>query len=808
MNRARAILIAGAGALALAVWLAGLRRPTVPTSAGVTVFSHEVTGRAVVVPAQASEAELRAAALISETLAAAAGRDAFPVVREAGSWAQRGIFVGETRLGRDTIAHGRGQPPFDDVFASRVLEGAVVLRSARPAAIEIAAAWWLEREIGARWFMPGPLGTHVPRRDAVIVTAGETRVRPGFLSRSLGEGGTWAARNKLEARLAHGHSYAEIFKRKDLLANAALAPMRAGARFIPAADGMQGWQPDLTSFAAVLHAAEHLNRTFDGEPARESVALCQNDSVRFDDSADTLARVSPLRWFRRQPDYTPLVFRFTNEVADRVRAQHPNKWIGAYAYDWTENAPSFPIAPNVVPWLTADRAQWFEPEFVAEDKATMAGWVRSGARVVATYDYFEGGPYLVPRPTLYAVAAIPEIHAAGVRAFYGEGAPNWGLDGPKLWFAAQLQWDPRQPMAALLDVYYRDFWQEAAAPMRAFFDSAERAWLGQPKPGYWIKYYKDEHQVLLFPAALRREMEARLGDAARLAKGDLVRRRLAFVRESFGITTSFAEFCEARDALTVAVMQATTNETTLIERLGEAQGKREVFRRRIETLRKVEARAVHGSDLDYYLRSDPAGAARRRLSQSAEGRRLLAAAGLEAVATPGPELLADHGWAGVTIGETGGSTTFEWAGSPVMGAWRGHGDPFETRSVTWGAEGGEGRAIRFAGCKQETLGQWRGDVVPGRDYVARVRVRGKVSPGNATFVIMTFFDEKFQPFALGHTLRLPAGEYREWTEIAVVERAPPKASYIATGVRVLNQVSDDFAEFAGVSLREAGEIAP
>ena len=256
---------------------------------------------------------------MSETLAQAAAGRTFPVSREneGGVGERHQIFVGETRRGADAVPHVRRQAPFDDVFSLRVEPGAAFLRSARPEAIEIAAGWFLEQQLGAHWFMPGPLGEHVPPRTELRLAVGEARVRPAFLSRALGEGGAWAAANKLEARIEHGHSYARIFTRDDLLQNPSLAPMRAGVRFVPAKDGLQGWQPDLTAPAAA-HAAQFINRVFDREPARSSFPLCQNDSARYDESAATLAQVSPPRYFRHQPDYTPLVFKFTNAVADLV----------------------------------------------------------------------------------------------------------------------------------------------------------------------------------------------------------------------------------------------------------------------------------------------------------------------------------------------------------------------------------------------------------------------------------------------------------------------------------------------------------
>jgi hypothetical protein len=134
--------------------------------------------------------------------------------------------------------------------------------------------------------------------------------------------------------------------------------------------------------------------------------------------------------------------------------------------------------------------------------------------------------------------------------------------------------------------------------------------------------------------------------------------------------------------------------------------RRATFTSRLAALRKAEPLAVVGSDLELYLRGDPSGAARWRVSQSSAGRRLLHSAGLRAVGEPGPEFLRDPAWTDVTLGDTGGSTTFEWAGSGAEGHWRGHGDPFETRSITWGVAAGEGRAIRFAGCKSESLAQW------------------------------------------------------------------------------------------------------
>ena len=37
--------------------------------------------------------------------------------------------------------------------------------------------------------------------------------------------------------------------------------------------------------------------------------------------------------------------------------------------------------------------------------------------------------------------------------------------------------------------------------MRAFFEKCEALWMQQPGPSYWLKYYYNEDQAGLFPAA-------------------------------------------------------------------------------------------------------------------------------------------------------------------------------------------------------------------------------------------------------------------------------------------------------------------
>ena len=144
-------------------------------------------------------------------------------------------------------------------------------------------------------------------------------------------------------------------------------------------------------------------------PEQESFALGVNDALIFGESPETLAligRTALLRpaerdyegqapggglttWFRERPDYSNLVFTFMNRAADELSRTHPQKYLGALAYYWAENAPDFRLNPQVIPFLTADRAQGYDPKFWKEEMDLQERWARAaGAAQLSAHQGF------------------------------------------------------------------------------------------------------------------------------------------------------------------------------------------------------------------------------------------------------------------------------------------------------------------------------------------------------------------------------------------------------------------------------------
>ena len=780
------------------------------------VFSAAERGCTLVIPRDATAAERRAAELLRETLAKAAGKPPadFPIATEGAGLPRRALYVGATRRGRDFLSSPR-QPPYDAAVGHVSRHGALFLRSERRESIVGAASWFLENEVGARWFMPGPMGEHIPRREQLVVVRREVIARPGFLHRDFGVHGAeareWYARNRFEARFEHHHNLANIFQPDDLRRKPEMAPIRAGQRYI-SPPNRQNWQPDFLSRAAVEHAAAVANRAFDRDPARLSFSLSTNDTDHYDESPATLAAVAPPRFFRHRPDYSDLVFRFTNAVAELVAQRHPDRWLPAYAYYWCENAPGFPIARNVVPFLTADRSRWSFPEFAAEDRALIEKWCRSGAEIVGVYDYFYGVPFFCPRPTLYAVKeTIPFEYRAGVRAFYAEAYTNWALDGPKPWLTAQLLWSPEKNPDELLATYYREFWAEAAAPMRRFFELCDEAWRQQPGPPLWLRYYQDEDQSYVYTPAQRAGLREQLVLAERAAVTDAVRARVAFTRAAFALTEAFAEFCAAR-ARAHRLSRDGAEPPALVGAWKAYRTAAADFTRLHDELRRDRPLALGPQDLQIYLRNQPDGRVVRALLRTDEGRTALRGAEylaevylgateaqLSTLLAHNAEVLLDPNWTLMKPPPPLTSAVVDWTAPGAT--WHGEGEPWEGRTLEL-RPGPDGRKIfRMAGCRTDGIGQWVA-ATPNALYLATAKIRARSSPGTATYLIVNFLDANWRHLGIGHVDRLTADASAvQETELTVIVRAPPNARFVGVGLRAQNQVNDDFVEFSEVSLR-------
>lgn len=414
--------------------------------------------------------------------------------------------------------------------------------------------------LGARWYWAEAIGFEWDGEAPKRLSVRDWHESPGFIMRYMYRmSGDYVRRNLLVNRYHFNHALGKIFDRELFERSPEIFSEIQGRRIRPHENNGTDAQPNFASEASVLIASIAAKRAFEKDPNRESFSLSVNDNTRFDESAATEAIVSPVEYFRERPNYTDLVFGFMNRVAERVFPNEADwktpkgrpRYLTALAYYWTEQSPSFQIHPMVMPILTSDRAQWHDPDYRAEDKALIERWSRSGARTLATWDYYFGAPYPYPRQfNQWIGESLPYLHAHGVRAFFSQLPAAWGMDGGKAWLATQLLWNPSADPAELLDEYYENFFGPAAEPIRAFYEFAERYRNANEGEANWIKYYLNEAGIELFDAAALQAMRAFIDQAEALS--DVESRygqRVQIVSRAFRFTELYAAYEHARSVM-------------------------------------------------------------------------------------------------------------------------------------------------------------------------------------------------------------------------------------------------------------------
>ena len=256
---------------------------------------------------------------------------------------------------------------------------------------------------------------------------------------------------------------------------------------------------------------------FEKNPSAKSFSLSPNDNILYDTTEATKEAVSPIRYFRKRPNYTDMTFEFANKVARKVfddaglwkTDQGEDRYLGMLAYYWAEQSPTIPLHPRVLPILTSDRSQWHDCAYRQEDKDLIERWGKTDAEKIGAWDYYFGAPYPYPRQfTQWISESVPYLHQNRVDVFFSQLPSMWGLDGPKAWLATQLLWDANADADNLLNEFYDEFFGDASSAIRSFYETAESHRNQNEGTANWIKFYLDESGIELFPKSVLEDMRS------------------------------------------------------------------------------------------------------------------------------------------------------------------------------------------------------------------------------------------------------------------------------------------------------------
>jgi hypothetical protein len=410
------------------------------------------------------------------------------------------IYVGRTAAARSA---GVKAPVEEGDSARRAVVGqSVFLLGNNPGATRIAVGRFCEQHLGVFFAFPGELGADWQPRYQ-IGFPGPDEFRPDFRWRQLSGlnelSEDWAFSVGFGRTPAFSHGLYRIFDPKLYKQEPMLFPMVGGKSIEPKGDALDP-NPHLDNPRAPEIGAKYAREFFKQNPDAFSVPFGVNDTLKFDDSAESEG------WYRDRPVRTDYVFGFYNAVADSAWApdgdlKGERHAIGALAYLQTTRAPSIKLRPSIFPWVCADRTAYGDPAFAAQDRANLTAWAKSGVRRLGVYDYLYGAEVASPRVNLTAlIQSIHVTYTAGARGWYAEAYPLWAFDAPKLWVAAKLLENRMANTAELRRTWFARAYGPAADEMTAVYAQIESAWKRDAIVGgkdQFLRHFHDQRGALV-----------------------------------------------------------------------------------------------------------------------------------------------------------------------------------------------------------------------------------------------------------------------------------------------------------------------
>lgn len=164
------------------------------------------------------------------------------------------------------------------------------------------------------------------------------------------------------------------------------------------------------------------------------------------------------------------VFHLANEVARRLRKEHPEAWVGLYAYSSHRLPPTIDVEPNVYVQVAMgfNKTQYTLPELIER-------WSHKvGSIGLREYYGVEAWDWGLPGRMRggqvdYHRKWIPYYAKRKLNAINAETNANWGGQTLGLYVASQLMWNPAADVDELTDKFFRLAFGDVASTMQRLY---------------------------------------------------------------------------------------------------------------------------------------------------------------------------------------------------------------------------------------------------------------------------------------------------------------------------------------------------
>lgn len=481
--------------------------------------------------------------------------DAANVAAGIATQKQVAIQLGQTAATPSVLDNLRAKGTDPDSFVVRVEPGAVKVAGLSPEGTLFGTYEMLE-QLGVRWFMPGDIGTVIPRSKTVSLPRQETIQVPSFTGRWHGGSAfpEWARHVRMggpSAPPAHGipgTSQKEFANHPEWFA------LVDGKRS-PKAKQLCISNPEVlqrTIAATREYFRKRPGAMWIGMGPNDGGGFCECEVCRAHDGGD---------WdpFVNERSLTDRYIWFFNQVLDGIKDEFPDKKLSFYSYH-TYMRPPVKIKPDprIVPQLapiTLCRVHGMNNSVCPERsyyKFLIEGWNKVLPVIYDRGYWFNLADPGFPFSEVHKMRdEIPAAHAYGIKGWRVETVNHWASETPSLYIAARLMWNHEADVDALLRDFAEKFFGPARQPMAqylALMDAALRD--------------TDHHtgsafdMPLFYPHTLRDEARKYLESAKQQAGEGDYGKRVAIFGASFDYLEAFLSMLEHRDAYEFAAAKA------------------------------------------------------------------------------------------------------------------------------------------------------------------------------------------------------------------------------------------------------------
>ena len=416
---------------------------------------------------------------------------------------------------------------------------------------------FLERFVGVRWYLPGPLGEIVPKHPQLLLPPTDLQEKPSFAIRWVGQHNSlWMLRNK-QNRCDDGFLiYPAIYHtQSSLLPHEKYFPKHPD--YFALIKGKRSTNPHCklcySNPDVAREIASNMAAMLDEVPGIDLISLSPTDGQLWCECEGCKAMDEEDVPKDRSKSRRSLLFY--NAVAKELRKTHPEArmLVGAYnVYNWPPKDKGIQADPmlNVIITHYEDycMAHPVRDPACPRNKRYVElidAWQNLGCGI-AYYEYYWKVNWMdLPWPIVHSIREdMPWYKSRGHLGVFTQYNPDcvWSQYTAH-YVAARLLWDVEADVDSILEEMFSDLYEEAAPEMRAFHELIEKrmATCGKHFPGRGTQFGQ-----VVFTDAIRAKLREHLEAAERKNTDDMVAKRLEKIALSLEYTDRLMAYVAAK----------------------------------------------------------------------------------------------------------------------------------------------------------------------------------------------------------------------------------------------------------------------